>query len=173
MFVNGYWLGMHPEPEDLMLKLRELRQKPEIPSEISLYRDIREREIYIFTDAGRVCRPLLVVQDNKLKLRRRHVDMLREVSNEVVCCFAIIRCHLHDIVLQGGVSPWKHLLVKGVVEYIDCYEEETSMIAMTPDKLLNSYSSSYTHCEIHPAMILGVCASIIPFPDHNQASHTQ
>lgn len=27
---------------------------------------------------------------------------------------------------------------------------------------------AYTHCEIHPAMILGVCASIIPFPDHNQ-----
>jgi len=28
---------------------------------------------------------------------------------------------------------------------------------------------NYTHCEIHPAMILGVCASIIPFPDHNQS----
>jgi len=28
---------------------------------------------------------------------------------------------------------------------------------------------SYTHCEIHPSMILGVCASIIPFPDHNQS----
>jgi DNA-directed RNA polymerase beta subunit len=27
----------------------------------------------------------------------------------------------------------------------------------------------YTHCEIHPAMILGVCASIVPFPDHNQS----
>ena len=27
----------------------------------------------------------------------------------------------------------------------------------------------YTHCEIHPAMQLGVCASIIPFPDHNQS----
>ncbi len=27
----------------------------------------------------------------------------------------------------------------------------------------------YTHCEIHPSMILGVCASIIPFPDHNQS----
>ncbi len=114
MFVNGYWLGMHPEPEDLMLKLRELRQKPEIPSEISLYRDIREREIYIFTDAGRVCRPLLVVQDNKLKLRRRHVDMLREVSNEVVCCFAIIHCHLHDIfcrvVLAHGNICWSKVL---------------------------------------------------------------
>jgi len=28
---------------------------------------------------------------------------------------------------------------------------------------------NYTHCEIHPSMILGVCASIIPFPDHNQS----
>mmetsp|Transcript_101251 Transcript_101251/g.139802 ORF Transcript_101251/g.139802 Transcript_101251/m.139802 type:complete len:144 (+) Transcript_101251:1973-2404(+) len=28
---------------------------------------------------------------------------------------------------------------------------------------------TFTHCEIHPSMILGVCASIIPFPDHNQS----
>lgn len=27
----------------------------------------------------------------------------------------------------------------------------------------------HTHCEVHPSMILGVCASIIPFPDHNQS----
>ena len=33
----------------------------------------------------------------------------------------------------------------------------------------HAYSSSYTHCEVHPSMILGVCASIIPFPDHNQS----
>lgn len=32
-----------------------------------------------------------------------------------------------------------------------------------------AYSDTYTHCEIHPSMILGVCASIIPFPDHNQS----
>lgn len=29
--------------------------------------------------------------------------------------------------------------------------------------------STYTHCEIHPSMILGICASIIPYPDHNQS----
>jgi DNA-directed RNA polymerase II subunit RPB2 len=27
----------------------------------------------------------------------------------------------------------------------------------------------YTHCEVHPSMILGVAASIIPFPEHNQS----
>lgn len=45
------------------------------------------------------------------------------------------------------------------------------MIAMTLDDLkgekIKQYT--YTHCEIHPSMILGVCASIIPFPDHNQS----
>ena len=33
----------------------------------------------------------------------------------------------------------------------------------------DSSETNFTHCEIHPAMIFGVCASIIPFPDHNQS----
>jgi DNA-directed RNA polymerase II subunit RPB2 len=44
------------------------------------------------------------------------------------------------------------------------------MVAMSPEDIkAGGYCDSYTHCEIHPAMILGVCASIIPFPDHNQS----
>lgn len=50
------------------------------------------------------------------------------------------------------------------------------MIAMTINDLVtaredphSAYSDTFTHCEIHPSMILGVCASIIPFPDHNQS----
>lgn len=43
------------------------------------------------------------------------------------------------------------------------------MIAMVPSDLGKQYSSTYTHCEIHPSMVLGICASIIPFPDHNQS----
>lgn len=39
---------------------------------------------------------------------------------------------------------------------------------LNPD---DAYSETYTHCEIHPSLILGVCASIIPFPDHNQVSY--
>ncbi len=47
--------------------------------------------------------------------------------------------------------------------------QETAMIAMVPSDLGKDYSSTYTHCEIHPSMVLGICASIIPFPDHNQS----
>ncbi|KAL0306867.1 UNVERIFIED_CONTAM: DNA-directed RNA polymerase II subunit RPB2 [Sesamum radiatum] len=71
---------------------------------------------------------------------------------------------------------WHDLVRKGFIEYVDTEEEETTMISMTINDLHNSrrnpddaYSETYTHCEIHPSLILGVCASIIPFPDHNQS----
>lgn len=47
------------------------------------------------------------------------------------------------------------------------------MVAMDPQDLVSkaneAFTRIYTHCEIHPAMILGVVASVIPFPDHNQS----
>lgn len=43
-----------------------------------MVRDIRDREIRINTDAGRICRPLLIVENQKLLLKRNHVDMLKE-----------------------------------------------------------------------------------------------
>jgi DNA-directed RNA polymerase II subunit RPB2 len=103
---------------------------------------------------------------------------------------------VHRIVNEEGGEPmaWDDLLRSGVVEYIDTEEEETVMICMTPEDLRNSRTlqeggvleekpvnvtarltsltgfntRNWTHCEIHPSMILGICASIIPFPDHNQ-----
>jgi len=44
-------------------------------------RDIREREIRIYTDAGRICRPLLIVEDQKLLLKKQHIDLLKEEYN--------------------------------------------------------------------------------------------
>eukprot|EP00042_Codosiga_hollandica_P059449 m.916301 g.916301 ORF g.916301 m.916301 type:complete len:1179 (+) comp60162_c0_seq1:57-3593(+) len=155
VFVNGYWVGVHTEPAELLEQLKSFRQKPEIPNEMSIYRDIREREIHVFTDAGRVLRPLLVVRDNKLAFRSHHVEEIKTaaVSEEEIPLGQFWELNIH----------------RGVVEYLDCYEEETSMIAMTPKKLKEPYCQWYTHCEIHPSMIFGVCASIIPFPDHNQS----
>ena len=75
---------------------------------------------------------------------------------------------------MSALYSWHDLVASGVVEYIDCAEEETIMIAMELAELNQEaedkpYCNTYTHCEIHTAMILGVCASIIPFPDHNQS----
>lgn len=153
IFVNGCWVGIHREPEVLISTLKKLRRQMDIVvSEVSMVRDIRDREIRIYTDAGRICRPLLIVENQKLLLKRNHID---ELKNRDYNDFS-----------------WNELVATGVVEYVDTLEEETIMIAMTPEDLNDSeqqYCSTYTHCEIHPSMILGVCASIIPFPDHNQS----
>ncbi|PAV86347.1 hypothetical protein WR25_14664 isoform B [Diploscapter pachys] len=151
IFVNGAWVGIHREPEQLMETLRRLRRQVDIVvSEVSMVRDIRDREIRIFTDAGRVCRPLLIVENQKLLLKKSHVEKLK--NNDI------------------EKYSWSGLISEGIVELIDAQEEETVMLAMMPEDLqVGGYSDSHTHCEIHPAMILGVCASIIPFPDHNQS----
>ena len=155
IFVNGCWVGIHRDPEQLMTTLRKLRRQMDIiNAEVSMIRDIRDREIRIMTDAGRICRPLLIVEDCKLLMKTRHIDLLKE--------------------REFNNYQWQDLVASGVVEYIDTMEEETTMIAISPENLQppdegSMYCQTWTHCEIHPAMILGVCASIIPFPDHNQS----
>jgi DNA-directed RNA polymerase II subunit RPB2 len=55
--------------------------------------------------------------------------------------------------------------VKTNIEYIDSAESDTVRVAMTP----NEITPQHTHCEIHPALMLGHMASTIPLSDHNQS----
>merc|ERR1719234_672061 len=46
IFVNGCWVGIHRDPEQLMTTLRKLRRQMDIiNAEVSMIRDIRDREI--------------------------------------------------------------------------------------------------------------------------------
>lgn len=161
VFVNGVWVGIHEDPDYLVNSLRILRRNLEIDKEISIVRDIREREIRIQSDSGRPCRPLFVVTNNKLAIEEAFVNK-------------------EDI----KKASWNNLMENGLIEFLDVEEEEVSMIAMSPDQLNCNLSENemdlrnkknqdlhieYTHCEIHPATILGIGASVIPFPDHNQS----
>ena len=100
IFVNGAWVGIHRDPEQLMATLRKLRRQMDIiVSEVSMVRDIRDREIRISTDAGRICRPLLIVENQKLLLQRKHIDLLSD--------------------RQSTGYGWQDLIAGGVLEYID------------------------------------------------------
>ncbi|KAI7290233.1 DNA-directed RNA polymerase II subunit, partial [Hortaea werneckii] len=162
-------------------------------------RDVREREIKVFTDAGRVCRPLFVVDNDpssenrgNLVLKREHIQAL---ENDRYQLEQLEEQGVSEEEKQARTFGWHGLVRSGVVEYLDAEEEETAMIIMAPDELEehrqiragnpwieakddphrrikakpNPMVRTWTHCEIHPAMILGICASIIPFPDHNQS----
>ncbi|KAF5934969.1 hypothetical protein HYC85_026098 [Camellia sinensis] len=157
IFVNGCWVGIHRNPELLVKTLRQLRRQVDVNTEVGVIRDIRLKELRLYTDYGRCSRPLFIVDKQKLLIKKKDI-----------------------LILQQRESPeesgWHDLVAKGFIEYVDTEEEETTMISMTINDLVTSrvnpdeaYSETYTHCEIHPSLILGVCASIIPFPDHNQS----
>lgn len=185
VFLNGVWIGIHREPLHLVRLVQGLRRDGTISHEVSVIRDIRDREFKIFTDAGRVCRPLFVIDNDPTHERRGQLVLTKDHIQR-----------LKDDELLGEDEDkfgWEGLLNCGAVEYVDAEEEETIMIVMTPEDLdvarqiqagyqleedndpnkrvktpFNKNMNQYTHCEIHPSMILGICASIIPFPDHNQ-----
>lgn len=62
VFVNGNWVGNCCNADDMIAPIKQLRRKHEVPKEISIVRDIQNKEIRFFTDSGRVQRPLLIVE---------------------------------------------------------------------------------------------------------------
>ncbi|KAL9637027.1 MAG: hypothetical protein Q9164_002465 [Protoblastenia rupestris] len=195
IFVNGVWVGVHRDPAHLVNTVQNLRRRGLISHEVSLVRDIRDREFKIFTDAGRVCRPLFVIDNDpksnnfgNLVLTKAHIAKLEDDKE--------LGTDMDAQEKEDKLMGWQGLVKSGVVEYVDAEEEETIMIVMTPEDLEisrqvqagyempeddgeeinkrrkaapNPTQHAWTHCEIHPSMILGICASIIPFPDHNQS----
>lgn len=168
VFLNGAWVGIHHKSENLVETLRDLRRRNDITFEVSIVLDHYNKELRIYTDAGRICRPLFLVElgdketdsnwkQPRLRIRKGHIKALTKSGHG-------------DDEYGGEVVSFKTLVTLGLIEYVDCEEEETIMIAMLMSDLKRrQHSAVYSHCEIHPAMILGVCASIIPFPDHNQS----
>jgi DNA-directed RNA polymerase II subunit RPB2 len=192
VFVNGNWVGVVDSAEtgELVHVVRQHRRMDKIESEISVSRDIYAQEVHIFTDAGRCCRPLFVVEDQadnfgnvmqEMLIKKGHIDALRNLQEDLEAATeqemsGVTREELAPELQRAlvlGKARFSWLMRQGVVEYLDTQEEEGAMIAMEPQDLRSdskrAYCSTYTHCEVHPAMILGICASIIPFPDHNQS----
>ena len=145
MFVNGNWVGTSRDPDSLINNIKGLRRRFDIPKEISIVRDFPNKEIRFYTDSGRVQRPLFIVEEGQLKLRKGHIS---------------------SMVSKQGMN-FTDTLKSGLIEFLDVDEEETAMIAMHLGDIKTKTQHNYSHCEIHPSMILGVCASIIPYPDHN------
>ena len=147
VFVNGVWHGVHRNPARLMETLRTLRRKGDINPEVSMIRDIREKELKIFTDAGRVYRPLFIVEDDEslghkeLKVRKGHIAKLMATEYQ-------------DI--EGGFEDveeytWSSLLNEGLVEYIDAEEEESILIAMQPEDLEPAEGNEENDLDVDPA----------------------
>jgi intein/homing endonuclease len=178
VFLNGNWLGFTNNSIELVNFLKNKRAKGFINHHTSIVYDIYNKEIKIYSDGGRMIRPLLTVKDNKLNLTK---DMINNIDLTGV--------------IKNKVNRWNQFMLEytNIIEYVDVEESEYLMIAMKVKDLdlhkkrmtlpvknpnesgdkINRYNDTvyvkHTHCEFHPCMMLGTSSACIPFADHNQA----
>jgi DNA-directed RNA polymerase beta subunit len=166
--INGDIIGYHNNPIELYKTLKHYKRCGIIYPMTSIVWNIMKRGIIISTEAGRMYRPLLIVDYNEenCKSELRIVKILREKKMKWK---DYIRNKSFDnfIVPNNGDE-------EGFIEYLDCNEINNSMIVMDW-KDLNKYQSrndmiiKYTNCEIHPSLMNGILGVNIPFSDHNQS----
>lgn len=142
VYVDGVPFGFTFEPEELAYELRRLRRIGRLSSEVNVayFRDVKE--LYVNCDPGRCRRPLIVVDNGKPLISKSHIEALRK-----------------------GILSWDDLVKMGLIEYVDAEEEENCVVALKPEDV----SEDTTHLEIAPYTIFGVCASLIPYAEHNHS----
>ncbi|PQE29753.1 hypothetical protein CJF32_00000432 [Rutstroemia sp. NJR-2017a WRK4] len=142
IFVNGTPLALTRQPKLFLNSFRKFRRMGRISEYISIFINHHSASVHIATDEGRICRPLIVVENSKSKVKKHHLEELRR-----------------------GTMDFDDFLYKGIVEYVDVNEENDSNIAIS-EKDINETT---THLEIEPFTILGAVAGLIPYPHHNQS----
>jgi DNA-directed RNA polymerase II subunit RPB2 len=182
IFVNGVWIGSIEEPMKIIKYLKLLRRNGLLPIFMSISFNYESNEISIFTDAGRLTRPVYYIEDGKPSYQRKEImDLIKmgkftweqavggfEEKDDKM--FSIKSNTIYDLnELYSKISKDNletELKSKSaVVEYLDTAEEEGTYMATTVDDLKKS--KYYTHMEVDPSLILGVLGNFIIFPENN------
>jgi DNA-directed RNA polymerase subunit B len=146
VFVDGNIVGYCNNPEELALDFKERRRRGEISTEVNIayFSKVHgERdEVYVNCDEGRVRRPLIIIENGVSRLQPEHVEKI-----------------------SSGEWSWEDLVKSATIEYLDAEEEENALIAINSTDI----DPEHTHMEIATYTILGICASTIPYAEHNQS----
>ncbi|XP_055949734.1 DNA-directed RNA polymerase III subunit RPC2-like [Argiope bruennichi] len=142
VFVNGNLIGIKRGYKKFVNNFRKLRRNGFIHEFISIAPHHTHRCIYIATDGGRLCRPYIIVENGKPKVTEKHIQEL-----------------------EYHTRFFRDFLRDGLIEYLDVNEENDSYIAVYEKDI----KPNTTHLEIEPYTLLGVCAGLIPYPNHNQS----
>ena len=177
VFLNGEWLGLSDNPIALDDELRHKKLHGTFDNTISIVNDIKNREIKVYCDSGRLFRPVIRVDNNTVLLTKELINSTSVNKSD------------------NKISDWNEFMIKNpnIIEYIDMEEQPYLMISpnvsdveiartnMTESvskvkdikqgTVLNRYDDmkyvKYTHCEFHPSLLIGNISNNIPFCNHN------
>ena len=169
VFLNGGWIGCSDEPLNIVETMKLHRRNNLIYLYTSILFDIKRNEIQIWVDAGRLCRPLIFIENKKFSFLEN--DIIKKINNETllwkesVCGFNEKYNSLNKYEIFDNIFDKNEQLkeTQGFIEYIDASEGESMILMKSTTENINNE----THCEIHPSLILGFMANQIIFPENN------
>jgi len=192
VFVNGFWCGCVTQPFESVDKIKLYRRHSLIPIYVSVTFDIKYNTIYIFTDDGRLCRPIMYVEANTNNTKRttyppivsfeKNNEIIRKLKegefewSELVTGFQpkidktynMSNGKVYTIEELYGLKNEKIMDDKrAIIDIIDSSETENALIAVNYEDLKTKTLMKYTHCEIHESLLLGVMCNQIAFPENN------
>ncbi|KAG0230566.1 DNA-directed RNA polymerase III core subunit ret1 [Actinomortierella wolfii] len=142
VFLNGSILGITRHCKQFVASFRRMRRAGRISEFVSIFVNDHHQAIHISCDGGRICRPLIIIENGRPRVKAEHITALTQ-----------------------GKMTFDDFLKRGLIEYLDVNEESDSNIALYEREII----PESTHLEIEPFTVLGAVAGLIPYPHHNQS----
>jgi len=189
IIVNGVWIGGIENPLELVKLLKLFRRNGIIPASTSVSFDYENNEVYIYSDSGRLMRPIYYLDKKdindfgKASFERKEIldkilegeftwqEIISGFKEKSVDAFNYKNNQLYDLEeLYPDLNTLEKVETeleryKGVVDYVDTSEEEGLLFASNLDEV-KKYRF-YTSMEIDPSLILGVMGNQIIYPENN------
>ena len=189
VIVNGLWAGVLTDPVETIKKIRLFKRNALLPLFLSASFDIQKNTIFIYSDGGRLCRPIFYRDDSwdKLMMSYEHKEVAELIKTgeftwsslvsgfnpkKADAKYRITGTQIYELpeLLDGidnETNPKKIercLTKKAIIDYIDPSESEDAFIAFNTEE---ADLKKHTHVEIHESLLLGMMCNQIIFPENN------
>jgi DNA-directed RNA polymerase II subunit RPB2 len=181
VMVNGKWVGGLTNPQNVEQTLKTFRRIAVIPTFTSIYWQIEHNTLFIYTDAGRICRPIFYTNQQKPSYQNEAIlekiqkndftwdQLITGFAKKKDPNFSLAAGKFYDSIsdLYNATDVKELTASQSLLDYLDTSETEGALIAMDYTTALSA-SAAYTHVEIHPSLMLGVMGNQVIFPENNQ-----
>lgn len=88
VFLNGSILGIHRRPKRLVKEFRQLRRAGRVGEFVSIF--LQQDSVYIASDGGRVCRPLIICDRGVPRVTSEHTAKVCSRPLQPLSFFALL-----------------------------------------------------------------------------------
>ena len=192
IMLNGYWAGVILDPFDCVKKIKLFRRNALLPIFMSVTFEIKKNTIYMYTDAGRLSRPIFYRDEemNTMSFEVKDADKYlggkdgdihwedlttgfntkREDARFDPYASRIYELHELYAGVNQETNPHKierFMTKKAPIDYLDCSESENALICLNAEQYMENPTKKFTHMEIHESLIFGNMCNLIVFPESN------